>query len=45
MHPDLFIKPEKIIEILENALQVCLVWLMSESQIYEQKVIAEGKEL
>ncbi len=35
MWPDLIIKPEKIVEILENALFTCLTWLRSEVQLYE----------
>ena len=45
MHPDLIIKAVRIVEILENALQTCFTWLMSDKQLYEQKVIAEGKDL
>ena len=45
MQPDLLIKPERIVEILENALLTTLTWLMSDKQLYELKVVAEGKEL
>jgi hypothetical protein len=45
MHPDLIMKAVRIVEILENALQTCFTWLMSDKQLYEQKVIAEGKDL
>lgn len=45
MHPDLIIKALRIVEILENALQTCFTWLMSDKQLFEQKVIAEGKDL
>jgi hypothetical protein len=45
MHPDLIMKAVRIVEILENALQTCFTWLMSDEQLYEQKVIAEGKDL
>ena len=45
MQPDLIISAERIIEILNNALQVVLIWIMAEKQLYEQKVVSEGKEL
>ena len=45
MHPDLIIKAGRIVEILDNALQTCFTWLMSDKQLFEQKVIAEGKDL
>ena len=45
MQPDLLIKPERIVEILENVLLTTLTWLMSDKQLYELKVVAEGKEL
>lgn len=35
MHPDLLIASTRIVEILENALQVCLTWIMAEKQLYE----------
>lgn len=45
MHPDLVLTGERICDILDNALSMCLTWLKAEHQIYEQKVIAEAKDL
>jgi hypothetical protein len=36
---------DQIVEILENGLQTCLTWIMTEKQLYEQKTSQEVKEL
>jgi len=45
MQDDLMITVDHIIEILENGLQTCLTWIMTEKQLYEQKTSQEVKEL
>lgn len=45
MQDDLMITMDHIIEILENGLQTCLTWIMTEKQLYEQKTSQEVKEL
>jgi len=41
--PDLLVSKDRIIEILEKALEVCLDWLIVEKGQYNQKCIDEGK--
>ena len=45
IHADLLIQSSRIVEILENALSQTLIWILSEKQLHEGKVLTEGKEL
>ena len=45
MVPDLLIAHDKILKILQDALVKTMTWLMAEKEVYNQKVIAEGKDL
>ncbi len=45
MQSGLQISIDQIVEILENGLQTCLTWIMTEKQLYEQKTSQEVKEL
>lgn len=42
---DLTITLDRVIEILDQGLQKTLTWIMTEKQLYEQKVAQEVKEL
>ena len=43
--PDLLVSKDRIIEILEKALKVCLDWLIVEKDLYNIKAVNEGKTL
>jgi hypothetical protein len=43
--PDLILTKERIMEILNKALDITMDWLIQEQQIYHQKCIEEGKTL
>ena len=45
MVPDLLVQHEKILQILADGMKKTLTWLMAEKEVYNQKVLAEGKEL
>ena len=45
MVPDLLVAHAKILKILEDALVKTMTWLMTEKEVYNQKVLAEGKDL
>lgn len=45
LFPDLLLSKERIIEILEKALDITLDWLIDEKSVYNAKCIAEGKVL
>jgi hypothetical protein len=45
LYPDLLISKERIIEILEKALEITMDWLIQEKGVYNAKCIAEGKTL
>ena len=45
MHADLITDKTRIMEILVEGMNTCLTWIMAEKQLYEQKVLTEGKEL
>lgn len=45
MAADLLITMDRCMEILENGLSVCLTWINTEKQLYEQKVTVEVREL
>lgn len=43
--PELILTKERLLEILEKALDVTLDWLIQEKQIYHEKCLDEGKTL
>jgi len=45
LHPDLLLAEQKVIVILQEALDKTLIWLVSEKNNYSQKVAREGKDL
>jgi hypothetical protein len=45
MADGLMISSERVCEILEGSLHITLTWIMTEKQLYEQKVAVEVKEL
>ena len=45
LHPDLCLTKERIMEILDKALNVTMEWLLSEKKVYHSKCKAEGKTL
>lgn len=45
LHPDLLLIESKVIDILQDALDKTLIWLVSEKNNYSQKVAREGKDL
>ena len=45
LHPDLMLSKERIIAILEKALDITLDWLIAEKKVYNAKCVAEGKTL
>lgn len=45
LFPDLLISKERIITILEKALEITMEWLVQEKSVYNAKCIAEGKTL
>ena len=45
LHPDLILTRERMIEILEKAINVVMDWLVSEKKIYRAKCTAEGRQL
>ena len=45
MVPNLILTKDRIVEILEKALDVVCHWLIEQKQIYNQKAKTEGKQL
>ena len=45
MVPDLLIAHAKILKILQDSIMKTMTWLMAEKEVYNQKVLAEGKDL
>jgi len=45
LHPDLVLTEDRMIEILEKAINITMDWLVSEKKVYHQKCKAEGKQL
>ena len=45
MVADLLIAHDKILKILQDALVKTMTWLTAEKEVYNQKVLAEGKDL
>lgn len=45
MAADLVIEHAKILKMLEDALMKTMTWLTAEKEVYNQKVLAEGKDL
>ena len=43
LHQDLILTTEKMIEILEKAINITQDWLVQEKSVYHQKCVAEGK--
>jgi hypothetical protein len=43
--PNLILTKERLMEILNKALDITMDWLIQEKQIYHQKCIEEGKTL
>mmetsp|Transcript_41807 Transcript_41807/g.63875 ORF Transcript_41807/g.63875 Transcript_41807/m.63875 type:complete len:136 (+) Transcript_41807:2016-2423(+) len=45
LYPDLCLTRDRIVEILEKALNTVMEWLLAEKKVYHQKCKAEGKTL
>ena len=45
MAADLVIAHDRILKMLEDSLLKTMTWLMAEKQVYNQKVLTEGKDL
>jgi hypothetical protein len=43
--PDLILSAERIMQILEKALDITMDWLIEEKKVYNAKCVAEGKTL